>query len=542
MAVALTPTTQSGTQRDPVGVLKGPGRSRSRWVHDWLPIALLAGVAALLHAVSLLRSRPPLVDEVWNLNRAWGLIQTGRPFGTLDAGVLDRFDGHWTYFPMLGTWFHAMAIQLLGFGVFSVRAVSLLFGLVLLATVYFIGSRLYCRRVGVLAAVVTALTGAFLSASLLGRHDMIVAAFGFAAVALHLADRAPGLPIRSVLAGLAVSLTLDIHPIGAMYAPTIFALHLLEDGRSVLRSRRFWGFSAGLGIGGALFLAMHVLPYPRTFLALGTVAFGSARVPPALVLDARIWAQSALETLDFLFMSGYLLTPLFLIAFAGLSTRRTAPDRKVLVLCAGLALALTALVRYKSNLYGVLLMPACGLLTAAFLDRLLQAWREGAVSPTLPRRLSLGLLAAVVIGLTVSAPAHTLGTVLDRPVNDYEAVAQHLRQSVPPNNLVMGSQSHWLGFTDERYLSWEQLVYHQRYASGSSLEDAFRALRPDFFIIDRHIEQFVAAAAAQLPEHLRYLYISETELLSFLDRHGRMVASMESAAFGKVRVYRIDWN
>src|SRR5205823_14310562 len=99
----------------------------------WLALAIFFAVVTGLGLFSLLRTPAPFVDEAWYASRAWSLIHTGRAFGTLDAGVFDKYDGYWTYFPFLGTWFQALAIRILGLSLFSVRLVSLAFGLALLA-------------------------------------------------------------------------------------------------------------------------------------------------------------------------------------------------------------------------------------------------------------------------------------------------------------------------------------------------------------------------------------------------------------------------
>src|SRR3954451_23764640 len=74
----------------------------------WLPfVALLAAVMGL-HLATLLRFPAPFVDEGWNASRAWGLLHTGQAFGTLDAGLFDKYPGYWTYFPWLATAVHTL--------------------------------------------------------------------------------------------------------------------------------------------------------------------------------------------------------------------------------------------------------------------------------------------------------------------------------------------------------------------------------------------------------------------------------------------------
>src|SRR5688500_16710860 len=95
-----------------------------------VPVAIIV-VAALLHFVTLLQAPEPFIDEGWNAARSWGLLQTGRAFGTLDAGAYQEYPGYWVYFPWLGTAIHAPFMFLFEPTLFAMRFACFLFGLVL---------------------------------------------------------------------------------------------------------------------------------------------------------------------------------------------------------------------------------------------------------------------------------------------------------------------------------------------------------------------------------------------------------------------------
>ena len=162
-------------------------------------------------------------------------LNTGHAFGSLDAGVMDKYPGYLHYFPLLGTAIHSVFLALLGPTLFAMRMTSLLFSVALLIIVYIIANKLYGNRAGLLSVLFTSLSVPFIYSSHMGRHDIIITAPGFDAVALYLTDNASSLSVKSVLSGLAVSLTLDIHMNGLIYIPLIGALYLLEYRLSVLR-------------------------------------------------------------------------------------------------------------------------------------------------------------------------------------------------------------------------------------------------------------------------------------------------------------------
>ncbi len=501
--------------------------------HAWVAFAALLATAAGLGLFGLMRTPPPFVDEAWYASRAWALIQSGQAFGALDRGVFDNYEGYWTYYPLLGTWFQAQAIRSLGLNLFAVRVTSLLFGLLLLGAVYTVGVRLGGTRLGLFAMLLVSLSEAFLLSSHLARHDIMVAALGFGAIALYVTDRASAISVRSILSGLAVGLAFEIHVNGMIYGPAIAGLYLLDHGSSVLRAKRFWGFAAGLCGGLLFYAAMHVLPYPQTFLSLTSLAYSSTHTPPVLVPDPSVWLQSAVDSAWFLLRYNVARAPLVVWGFLALARRGSMSDRKLLMLFSSLFLALVLMIRNKIGYYAILTTPASDLLVAALLAEMTrERWHS-----------SLGSLlrTGVALGMAVASIAPALPPTEDTTMEDYRDTLHRLAQVVSPDGTLMGSQTYWFMFPEQEYLSWQQLVYYQAHAPGSGLEDALYALQPDYLITDRHMEQFIGDDPAMMSEYARFLYLSRSELEGFLIRQSHLVASVETATFGDVRVYEIDW-
>ena len=123
----------------------------------------------------------------------------------------------------------------------------------------------------------------------------------------------------------------------------------------------------------------------------------------------------------------------------------------------------------------------------------------------------------------------------------YALVDQRLRQVVRPGESVLGTQTFWFSLHDHRYYSWEELVYYRRYKPESSLEDAFRALRPDIFVFDEHLDSFTADTEGE-STYSSYLRLPRTELKAFLKQHARMVGAFTVASpYGHIEVWRIAW-
>ncbi len=497
-------------------------------------VVLLIAVAGV-NLLSLLRYPAPFVDEGWNANRAWALLQTGRAFGTLDSGVFDRYEGYWTYFPWLGTSIHALGLRLLGLSLLSMRLVSLLFGLVLLVTTYTIAGRLYGHRIGLAAALLLSMSAPFVLSSHMARHDVMVAAFGYGAIALYLTDQTPAraLSARALLSGLLVGLVLDLHPLGAIFAPALVAVYLLDHRWSLWRAKRFWCFVAGACAGTAYYLSMHVFPYPTTFAALLNLGFGSARNPGFPLGEPGAWLQLALELCLVLYASVGFLAVLLVPALVLLLRRRSPSDKRALVLFVVLLLEFVVLVGATTNLYMIVLAPAIALLVPV----LLVDWFRSPWSSSRWAFARLSLACALLVALVFETATPMFGD----PMKDYQAVLDGIRQTVPPGNSVMGSQTYWFALPEERFLSPEQIAYYQRYAPGSTVADALQALRPDFLILDRHVDRFIVDDREAMTE-LQYLFVPRAEVQSVLEQRGRLIDTVDTRAFGEVRIYKISWN
>ena len=492
----------------------------SRWA-----VALVLGAVLLVMFLTLMRVPAPFVDEGWNANRSWALLHTGRPFGSLDSGVFERYPGYWTYFPLIASAIHAASIAVLGPTLFAMRLVSFLFGALVLLAVYVAGRRLYGNTVGMVAVVFAALSVPFVIASHLGRHDIIVAALGYWAFVLYLMGDPTRIPYRSFLAGLAIGLGLDIHLNVIIFAPAIAALYFLEYGWRAIKQARFWGYVAGGAVGVLWFFALHILPYPGTFFALFSLGNGSGRTPPAanplnLVpsLADAIWRLGPIAAL------------LCVLGLAVLLYRRSRSDLQLAVFFAVLALAFAAVVRGKTVFYESHLMPAAGLVVAALVHKLWTLdWR-------MPR---LKLVANATVWALVAASAlFTIASIVAFRPADFETVLPKIRAAVPASATVMGTQTYYFALPDQRYLSWEQLAYYRRDTPGTNLEDALYALRPDYLLFDYTLNDILVDEGAGT----KYiLSLPRGEFDAFIKQHATLVP-LPGEGPGGVLLYRIDWS
>ena len=108
-----------------------------------------------------------------------------------------------------------------------------------------------------------------------------------------------------------------------------------------------------------------------------------------------------------------------------------------------------------------------------------------------------------------------------------------------PANLSWVFSFFWFGLYDHVYYPREALIYYQRYAPGSTVEDAMREFRPDVFVI---VGQGLASDEPGDTPYSKHLWLSRPELEAFLGQYACLVDDFDSGGGGRVRVYRIVWD
>jgi 4-amino-4-deoxy-L-arabinose transferase-like glycosyltransferase len=497
----------------------------------WALLALLAIVLAL-HLWSLMRFPPPFVDEVWLTGRAWAFTQTHQAFGPMDRGVFDRFEGHWTFFPWLPVWIQSLPLHLLTEPtLLPERIVSLFFGFLLLFAIYSIAKRLYTKWFGLLAVLLVSISWPFLYSAHLARYDIITAAFGFEAIALYLNNR-PARAWVSLAAGLCIGLAFEIHPHGAVYGLAVVALYLLHYRWSMFRTRHFWTFLLGIALGLAFYALLHIVPYPRTYFALNQLVFTKTHTPPVLTLDPLVILQ-AFSDMGMLFVGVNLaLIPIIVWAAVALTKRHSEADKTLLVLNAALIGGVVLLFRNKAAYYAIMFTPAIDLMVGAFLLQSLQRPWHG--------RFRDYARYTLIWGFCILAIVLNLSNLRLDSWRVYQEAQGFINQAAQPGDSIMASQTFWLGLHEHDYYSWESLIHYQRYAPGSTLEDALQELHPDILVIDRHLNAFISDDPGK-GAYSQHLQLPRTEMEVFLNRRATLIGVLDVEIYGPIQVYRIAW-
>lgn len=485
-----------------------------------------------LHAWSLMRYPAPFVDEAWFASRDWAFIHTGRNFGPLDAGILDRFSGYWTFLPLLPTLLQSSFLRFFEApNLLAVRITSLISGLMLLAAIFYAGSAAGGRRLGLLSALLTSLSWPFLYSAHIARIDIFAATFGYGAIALYLNSR-PAKPWINWISGLLVGLAFEIHPHSAIFFPAVIALFFHDHGWNMFKKHSFWEFIAGTVTGLVFYLAIHILQYPATYFALNKLVFAATHTPPVLTLNPGIIANASVDMVKMLIIIYRPLILILIIAVIWLAKRHTHQDLSLLWLGTALLLGVILLIRNKFFTYMILLTPALDMIAAAFLGHL----AEKSAALSLRDYAIYGLVGGLCLGyfaLNISVLSNDTG-------QSYLSVQNKINQAIPSGDSVMAAQLYWFGLYQHDYYSWEQLIYYQRLVPGSTLEEAFAEFKPDIFIIDGHVSQYISNQEGD-STYSQNLRLPKTEMDMFLYQHATLVSAFDSGQYGQIRIYKIIW-
>jgi 4-amino-4-deoxy-L-arabinose transferase-like glycosyltransferase len=506
-----------------------------QWWTLGLVIAIIA--VAIFHLAFLLRFPPVFVDEAWMASRAWGWLQSGINFSPLDAGVWDKFEGYWTFYPLVPTLLHAATIQVLGLKVSSLRLLSLLFGFGLLAAVYFISyvfSR--SRRCSLITVLLVSTSWPFLRSSHLIRPDIFVATLGFTAILLHLVGCRKERPILSLMAGLLIGLGFEIHMNAAIYGPVLVALFLVDHGWQLVRQRNFWAFVGGTCLGLAWYVWLHILPYPQTYATMGQ-GVAETHFPPLFSGSPLAMFGSLFETSVFL-LAGTLFRMLAtLVAAVMLWRERSTAYVKPLTMFVVGTLVFAFLIRSKLPYYLILIAPFSDIVLAIWIEQTLQKSR-----PTVFRWKAF-MYSIVAVSLALGLYLVNLAP----PPGDIDLVVNRVKRVMSKDASVMGPQTYWFGLYEHSYLSWQNINGYQRFHPGSNFDDAIQVLRPDILIIDNHLRQFIVADRSDIPRSGFQRYIWERRLRkedvdTFLARRGKLADRLDTATYGTVDIYSIRWD
>lgn len=344
---------------------------------------------------------------------------------------------------VLAVWY-----KLAGFSLLSMRAISILWTLLMVAAIYSaVGMLTRDRSIALLAAILSAVCYHVMTGAAFGRYDTMVAALGFSAYAIYLKLRLRNLRLALLLSNACLVGAGTTHPNGALFFIGLCFLVFYFD-RNRLDRNTVLLAAAPYIVGGIAFAAYALRDFPSFKAQLTMNAhrrIGLLHPWTALVREIQIRYLTAFglgphnpgHSGAFIRLKALSLAA-YLIGLAGClltpSIRRNPHFRPLLVLTVIHCLYMAFYENMKFSYYLVFLLPLYCVTLAVFSITL---WRSGKV----PRWAIAGALAGVSLVQIagIGAKIH-----LDDYDNSYLPAARFLLQHASAADEVAASCS--LGF------------------------------------------------------------------------------------------------
>ena len=471
--------------------------------------AVFAGAAVAVYlalAVNNIRTFLPWCDEGWFADPALNLLTTGSmgtvvldPTATFRTVRLDGIHRHTYWIMPVYILAQAAWYKLAGFGLFSMRALSLVWGLVAMGSWYAIVRRLAeDRGAALLTLGLLGVDFLFISSSTVGRMDVMCVALGSAAIALYLHLRAGSFGRAVLIPHTLVAIALFTHPNAVILFLDLCFLALYFDARRIRVSTVVLAaapYVAGLA-GWGLYIAQDPGLFRLQFL--GNAGNSADRLLFVTRPLEAIRLEVELRYLQHFGMPPYsqgasrlklVILAAYVAGIAGVAFSRKLRARRGVRALAGIAaihfLGLTLIDGFKQHLYLIYVAPLFVALFAVFAAH---SWREARV----PRPALAAIMAVLVIVQLAVTGARIRQDAYHRR---YLAAAEFLKGrggGVSRTVMASAEMGFQLGFTP-------MLVddYRLGYRSGT---------RPEFIVIDEaRYGAWIPLLAEQDPGNYAYI-------------------------------------
>lgn len=434
-----------------------------------LRFVLLATIVLcyLVLAATTAATRAPYSDEAWFASPALNLLNAGNmgtsvlvPAGLAGKEPLTGIEQHTYWVTPLHLLLQAAWYKLVGFSLLKMRALSIIFGALVVVALFFLTDRLVLNvKVALLSAALVAVDPIFVYYSADGRMDVMCAGFGFAGLALYLYLRERSLAPALVAANILICASMFTNPNGILPFLGLVFLALHFD-----RQRLEWKHSASLipYFLAAAAYGFYILQAPGDYLrqihSNGSGRFGGFAHPIAAFeqeISQRYLATFGFGDTEHRFAQIKLLVLLaYVTGFAavlGVRSWRNSAGARVLLGLLAIYFLMMTFFNFKLEHYLVSILP----LFAALLALAIQC--AGSEWPRL-RALFLSGMAGVLL-IQIATCTHR---ILD--IDDYDSAfrpaVQFIEKSFPADTKLVGDPSFAFGVGFDRIQQDDTVGYY----------------------------------------------------------------------------------
>jgi hypothetical protein len=408
----------------------------------------LAGIVTLSASLScaFALARRPWCDEAWLANPAYNLIRHGfmgttilDSHGFIFAPFIEGLQRFTFWIMPMYVLIQSAWYQIVGFQLFTMRALSMAWGIVALLAWFSIVKQLTGKLpVALLATFLLGAEQHFVTSAATGRMDMMCAALGLLSFAVYLRLRVR-LNITAALSASSWILAVAVftHP-NALFAGLMLGVYILLYDRKRLNIRSVLLAGLPFLIFGASW-AMYVMQAPEAFASQMSA---QSKIPHRFALPLNLPSAIYTEVTERYGRSYRLFSPfplnvpalicLFylgsIVLAAAVRQLRNSDGVRFLLALTGISFLLLTCLQ-KNWYYLVFILPLYAALGAVSLTWL---WKHSRAA---------GAFAVIVVCVVTAVHMGVIGAKVAR--NDYRnqflRVTEYLRRDAPANAVIMGS-------------------------------------------------------------------------------------------------------
>jgi 4-amino-4-deoxy-L-arabinose transferase-like glycosyltransferase len=407
----------------------------------------------LLFAIGSSLTNRPQVDDAMFANASYNLAENGF-FGTTmfdkSRENLLRIEQK-TYWVMpLFLLQTSLFFKLFGFGIFSMRLVSIFWGLILLGSFYFIGSKLSGKKaVGVLAMAFIGFDYMVLDTSSSGRMDLMSASLSFLSLAIYLVLREKNLLWAIFLSQLCVTLSGLTHPNAIIAFLAMIFVTLFLDFKNLSWKHIFVAAAPYLigGLGYGSYVLQDFEAFRSQLIENATMSGRMGGTSSPLTSFLREFTEKYPQAFGLGFNSSGHTGPIYLKSlnllgyiiglFSLIFIKPLRQNRNYLILLVWVAIqfvVMSLLDGQKQTYYLIHVIPLYCLCLAVFVN---WAWENSALPKGLIILGCLGFFALNLGGMALRIKQNTYG-------NYYKPVIAFLLENSKNGEIIMGGSE--LGF------------------------------------------------------------------------------------------------
>ena len=469
----------------------------------------------LFQSIVLLKTRW-VEDESWNTDCAATYLREGRlRMSSFPADTASQVDTRPPLMPLT----LAAAYKFFGIGVFQSRVFAVIAGILTVVVVFFLGVELGGPHLGGLSALLVAADSFLVAAARTTRPEIFTTLSCTLGLLLFYQSRRKQSVGLSVLAGVAVGIAMNYHPLGIGMAAAIGLLYAMESGWGAFRQLRAWAF-AGACVLSVVPFVLWIRSTPVHYRAFKEVYLGRAAIPYLWKLQTEVGRYA-----DFLGISNQRfglpfrvpvrLHIVLIVAGAFVWLYRTK-RRLALELAACLAVNMlwwTFLVNKGPRSFAFF-APILALVVATSLLYAVRTrgWRRPAIA--------IGLL------FVVSQVAGNAWWVYHFRKADYPEVSRQLRAIIPDGASAYGIITFYMALNDHPYYSYDRTPFAY----------AMARLHPEYLILYDRVMMNGSGFGLDDFADLR------SQLREFTSGGGATLAGeVDNEFYGNLKVYKVTY-